>query len=45
MKYYDPELGVVLPERSYAEACDLSWDNIKVSKWYSLADTWILISL
>ncbi|CEG66570.1 hypothetical protein RMATCC62417_03121 [Rhizopus microsporus] len=29
MKYYDPELGVVLPERSYAEACDLSWDNIK----------------
>lgn len=30
MKYYDPELGIELPERSYADACDLSWDNIKV---------------
>ncbi|KAG0767124.1 hypothetical protein G6F29_004134 [Rhizopus arrhizus] len=29
MKYYDPGLGIVLPERSYAESCDLSWDNIK----------------
>ncbi|RUS23347.1 phosphatidyl serine synthase-domain-containing protein [Endogone sp. FLAS-F59071] len=27
--YIDPSLGVPLPERSYAENCDLTWDVIK----------------
>jgi phosphatidylserine synthase 2 len=30
MTYYDSSLGVSLPERSYAEACVLTWDNVKV---------------
>ncbi|KAI8381243.1 phosphatidyl serine synthase-domain-containing protein [Radiomyces spectabilis] len=29
MTYYDPDLGKPLPERSYADCCDLTWDNIK----------------
>ncbi|KAI8075341.1 phosphatidyl serine synthase-domain-containing protein [Gilbertella persicaria] len=29
MTYFDPSLGVLLPERSYADACKLTWDNIK----------------
>ncbi|KAJ1962691.1 hypothetical protein IWQ62_003447 [Dispira parvispora] len=28
MAYLDPDLGVPLPERSYAESCDLTWDNV-----------------
>ncbi|TPX50623.1 hypothetical protein SeLEV6574_g00792 [Synchytrium endobioticum] len=28
LKYLDPSLGFKLPERSYANACDLTWDNI-----------------
>lgn len=28
-KYYDPKLGKALPERSYADNCELSLDNIK----------------
>ncbi|KAJ1968739.1 hypothetical protein H4R35_006344 [Dimargaris xerosporica] len=29
MAYWDPSLGKPLPERSYAENCSLTWDNIK----------------
>ncbi|KAJ1986856.1 hypothetical protein H4R33_003126 [Dimargaris cristalligena] len=29
MAYWDPELGKPLPERSYADACDLTWDNLR----------------
>ncbi|CAO0789439.1 unnamed protein product [Mucor circinelloides] len=28
MTYYDSSLGVQLPERSYADACTLTWENI-----------------
>ncbi|RUP51183.1 phosphatidyl serine synthase-domain-containing protein [Jimgerdemannia flammicorona] len=28
--YIDPSLGVPLPERSYADNCDLTWDVMKV---------------
>lgn len=28
MKYYDPTLGIELPERSYAGACDLTVNNV-----------------
>lgn len=31
MTYYNPELGVELPERSYADACEITWDNMKVN--------------
>lgn len=30
LKYIDPSLGVKLPERSYADSCDLSWSTIQV---------------
>lgn len=36
MKYYDPTLGVELPERSYAEACTLSTENVLVSSLFWL---------
>ncbi|KAI8346362.1 phosphatidylserine synthase 2 [Choanephora cucurbitarum] len=29
MTYFDSSLGVLLPERSYADACVLTWENIK----------------
>ncbi|KAJ2760102.1 hypothetical protein IWQ57_006387, partial [Coemansia nantahalensis] len=29
MAFFDPALGVVLPERSYGENCALTWDNIR----------------
>ncbi|KAJ2079134.1 hypothetical protein H4R24_003988 [Coemansia sp. RSA 988] len=29
MAFFDPALGVVLPERSYGEDCALTWDNIR----------------
>lgn len=32
MKYYNSDLGVELPERSYAEACEVTYDNIMVSE-------------
>ena len=31
MVYFDPQLGVQLPERSYADQCDLSLETFKVS--------------
>lgn len=34
MVYLDPELGHQLPERSYAEGCDLTMDTIKVEILY-----------
>lgn len=32
MKYVDPSLGVELPEKSYAENCDLTVTNLWVSR-------------
>lgn len=32
MKYLDPSLGRPLPEKSYAENCDFTLDNIWVSR-------------
>lgn len=32
MKYYDPTLGIQLPERSYAGACDLTKENVLVKE-------------
>jgi len=32
LKFMYPELGVPLPDRSYAEDCDLSVDNLKVQR-------------
>ncbi|ORX63009.1 PSS-domain-containing protein, partial [Hesseltinella vesiculosa] len=29
MTYFDPNLGLELPERSYADNCETSWSNIK----------------
>lgn len=29
-KYWDSDLGVKLPERSYADNCELSWENVSV---------------
>lgn len=31
LKFVYPELGVPLPDRSYADNCDLTMDNMKVS--------------
>ena len=31
MKYLDPNLGKPLPEKSYAENCDLTFENLWVS--------------
>lgn len=28
LKYWDDSLGVPLPEKSYAENCDLTWENV-----------------
>jgi Phosphatidyl serine synthase len=37
LKFVYPELGVPLPDRSYAESCDLTMDNLKVTyKGYSV---------
>jgi hypothetical protein len=30
LKFVYPELGVPLPDRSYAEGCELTIDNLKV---------------
>lgn len=32
MKYFDPSLGIELPERSYADACVLTKENVMVSR-------------
>lgn len=37
--YIDPSLGVPLPERSYAENCDLTWDVIKVQEFFFVLTT------
>ncbi|KAG0241018.1 hypothetical protein BGX31_001522 [Mortierella sp. GBA43] len=28
-KYLDPSLGVPLPEKSYGDACEVTWENVK----------------
>ncbi len=39
MHYLDPKLGVVLPERNYAEHCELYTPNDPTSKFRNLLDT------
>ncbi|KAJ1800866.1 hypothetical protein LPJ59_000750 [Coemansia sp. RSA 2399] len=29
MTFFDPELGIVLPERSYGDKCELTWANVR----------------
>jgi hypothetical protein len=42
MTYYDSSLGIQLPERSYAETCDLTWENITVCR-VVYQNIWVLI--
>lgn len=45
MKYYNSDLGVELPERSYAEACEVTYDNIMVPYKYDILWRSLIVSV